>query len=159
MLMRPHRLIQCPRRLVIDTIRHLQDAGTQASERILLWLAEPAQTRLLVKDIVVPVQTASADRFYIPPVSMKEIMATLADRRLMIAAQVHSHPQEAFHSPADDRWAIVRHTGALSLVLPYFCLRTTIATFTAEAAVYELHTNNSWRQVAPHEVRSRWEMV
>jgi len=36
----------------------------------------------------------------------------------MVAAQVHSHPDEAFHSKGDDEWAIVRHEGALSIVVP-----------------------------------------
>jgi len=37
-----------------------------------------------------------------------------------LIAQVHSHPTEAYHSEADDRFAIVTAEGGLSLVVPNF---------------------------------------
>jgi hypothetical protein len=71
----------------------------------------------------------------------------LRDRDLMVAAQVHTHPHEAFHSAADDRWAIVRHVGALSLVLPDFAQKTSIDSFLNEAAVFRLSDRNEWNLV------------
>jgi len=52
---------------------------------------------------------AKALVFRIPPSSMTAMMAHLRERKLGLAAQVHSHPNRAFHSRADDAWAIVRH--------------------------------------------------
>ena len=56
-------------------------------------------------------------------------------------AQVHSHPGEAFHSPADDRWAIPRQVGALSIVLPFFAAGISEETFFEQAAVFTLSNN------------------
>jgi len=154
--MKTQRIVECPRTLVARTIAELQDAGLRQQERVLLWLAESNHQRLTIAELMVPVQYATSDRFHIPPEGMREIMSRLAERRLMIAAQVHSYPEEAFHSAADDKWAIVRHKGALSLVLPNFCERTTVWTFAADAAVYELNEKNAWVHVPPPDVTSRW---
>ena len=56
-----------------------------------------------------PQQRAAADMFHIPPDSMAALRANLRRNRVMVAAQVHWHPREAFHSLADDHWTIVRH--------------------------------------------------
>jgi hypothetical protein len=80
----------------------------------------------------------------IPPASMRTLLETLSEQELMIAAQVHSHPFEAFHSKADDAWAIVRHVDALSLVLPRLALRSSNATFLADAKLFRLTAANRW---------------
>ncbi len=36
----------------------------------------------------------------------------------MVLAQLHTHPGMAFHSLADDRLALPRQTGAISIVVP-----------------------------------------
>ena len=72
----------------------------------------------------------------------------------MIAAQVHSHPEEAFHSKADDAWAIVRHINALSLVLPRFALETNLNSFVDDTKTYQLNPNNCWIQLSSNEVKS-----
>lgn len=37
-------------------------------------------------------------------------------------ARIHSHPDEAFHSPTDDNNPAITFDGALSIVVPYFGL-------------------------------------
>ena len=73
------------------------------------WSAAP-----VIVEAYVPEQEAEVDYFHIPPSGMMALMAHLRERRLGLAAQVHSHPARAFHSLADDKWAIVRHEGAMS---------------------------------------------
>ena len=85
--------------------------------------------------------------FWISTEGMDALKKVLRKRRLMVAAQVHSHPELAFHSVADDRWAIVRHHGALSLVLPHFGLRTTRSSFFDDAKVYQLNAADAWIEV------------
>lgn len=36
----------------------------------------------------------------------------------LYVARIHSHPAEAFHSPADDANPVLTHEGALSIVVP-----------------------------------------
>lgn len=70
----------------------------------------------------------------------------------MVAAQVHSHPREAFHSKADDRWAIVRHEGALSLVVPNFAIGTMVSTFLDDTKVYRFSASAQWVEVPRPEL-------
>jgi hypothetical protein len=140
--------------LVEKTLAHLKDGGRNGSECVVLWLGVRNQEEISVQEAYRPLQIAEPDMFRIPPEGMDALKATLRLRRLMVAAQVHSHPKEAFHSFADDRWAIVRHEGALSLVLPGFALRATPTSFLDGAKVYRLSARNAWSEISESEVGS-----
>jgi len=135
-------IVEISRRLVASTVTELR-ASTD-TERVVLWLGERMADQIVVRDVFVPVQYSCADFFHIPPRGMDELLRNLRARRLMVAAQVHTHPEAAFHSWADDQWAIVRHTGALSLVVPRFCQDTTSDTFVRDALVYRLSENDQF---------------
>lgn len=38
----------------------------------------------------------------------------------LLAGQIHAHPDQAYHSKADDKLALIRLPGGLSIVVPYF---------------------------------------
>src|SRR5437870_9510780 len=107
--------IACSSAIVEETLTHLRDAGHRQCECVVLWLARRNQDLTPVQEAYRPLQTAEADMFWIPPEGMDALKMLMRQRRYMVAAQVHSHPELAFHSIADDRWAIVRHQDALSL--------------------------------------------
>ena len=148
-----------PTRVVSDTIKHLRFAGERRCECVVLWLAKKSAGRVSVVEAHLPEQTARQDVFRIPPNSMRSLMSYLGDKGLFIFSQVHSHPQEAFHSRADDTWAIVRHVGALSIVVPYFASGSSVSTFLSSSAVYELDSHNRWLKVPPSSVTSRLVIV
>lgn len=129
------------------TLRHLQEAGRQGTECVVLWLGRQESSVIRVHRVYHPAQLARADVFHIPPSSMKTLLSELNSAQLMIAAQVHSHPFEAFHSKADDCWAIVRHANALSLVVPDFALKTTPQEFMVNTKLFRLTPDNRWREV------------
>ena len=135
--------------LLIETITELQHGGPPRTEHVALWLAKRTDPQITVRELFVPEQEAAAGYFHIPRLAMGHLMVYLRERGLMIAAQLHTHPQDAFHSPADDRWAIVRHVGALSIVLPAFGLTTTPKNFRAEAKFFMLDRSNHWMEVGP----------
>lgn len=138
--------------VLIETLSYLKDAGERNSECVVLWLAEDTEDCYLVKRVYRPMQYAEKDIFRIPPSSMQDIMMTLATDNLMIAAQVHSHPYEAFHSKADDMWAIIRHKDALSLVVPDFASSTDANSFFKNTKVFKLSTRNKWEELNENEV-------
>ncbi len=115
-------LVVVPIGVVEATLSELKSAGRQASERFVLWLGRPTEGIIQIETIWVPEQESGFDFFKIPEHAMQALLVELRKLRLMVAAQVHTHPGRAFHSRADDRGAIIRHTGALSLVLPCFGL-------------------------------------
>ena len=135
-------MLRLSRDLLSSTVDVLRAA--KRVERVVLWLGRREPGGVTTQEVFVPIQETEADYFRIPPRGMAELLEALCDRRLMVAAQVHTHPREAFHSPADDQWAVVRHAGALSLVLPRFCQETTLETFVLDAKVYRLDERNEF---------------
>lgn len=153
-----NKLVIVPTQVVSTTLDELQRAGHARSERVLLWLARQSETQLQVLEAFTPIQEAEKDFFRIPREGMADLLSHLRRTRLVVAAQVHSHPELAFHSLADDYWAIVRHAGALSLVVPYFGLQSTTASFGRDTAVFELASNNRWVQVDPSYINMRYRI-
>ena len=68
-------------------------------------------------------------------------------------ARVHSHPGEAFHSATDDANPALTHTGALSIVVPYFGLG--LRHGLDACAVYRLDEGR-WRALPVGAERDRW---
>ena len=137
--------LSCSPTHLARTVDLLRRGGSPEAERVVLWLASTKPLRCSpVLEVYEPEQVTAKDFFYIPPVSMRHLMGHLRERKLKVVAQVHTHPGEAFHSEADDEWAIIRHRGALSLVLPRFAEGVTASTFLASAKAYELSSANEW---------------
>lgn len=141
--------VEVPKSLVAVTVAELSAATT--TERVVLWLGNRVADRVVVREVFVPLQHARCDFFEIPREGMDQLLTRLRARRLMVAAQVHTHPEEAFHSPADDHWAIVRHVGALSLVVPRFCQDTTAEAFREHSLVYRLSEEGEFVLVGADE--------
>jgi hypothetical protein len=72
---------------------------------------------------------------------------TLHATGLRLLAQVHSHPQEAYHSELDDACAVATKEGSLSLVVPSFAAGPPDV---ALWAIYQL-TKGKWRHVPRRE--------
>jgi len=138
-------VLEIPSALIVETVEHLRAA--RYSERVVLWLGRPHADVVTVSQVYVPIQIADAGYFRIPSDGMAALFGHMRAARLMVAAQVHTHPQEAFHSPVDDEWAIVRHEGGLSLVVPRFCQKTTAASFGIDAKVFRLDADDVFVEV------------
>lgn len=132
-----------------QSIQMLRAGGARGEERMVAWLGKDLLTGAgRVREVYEPEQLCKMDRFYIPPASMTALMGTLGRTRSKILAQLHTHPHEAFHSEADDVWAIIRHRGALSLVLPHFAQATTADNFLDQVKTYEFSADAHWRLVS-----------
>ena len=143
------------------TLRHLQEAGRRGTECVVLWFGRREDAVIRVQQVYRPIQMARANMFRIPPDSMEAVLSEISSKRLMIAAQVHSHPLKAFHSKADDALAIVCHVGALSLVVPDFALKTSSANFMEDAKLFRLtpeNRENRWIEVPNGEIE-QWLVI
>jgi hypothetical protein len=127
--------------MLARTIDILRAGGARSEERVVLWLGPVSGIRepMPVTEVYEPDQIADIDYFKLPPASLRGLMNHLRGARLKILAQVHSE--------ADNEWAIIRHVGALSLVLPEFARNTTPANFTEQAVSYRLSGKNEWVRV------------
>ncbi|MBS0505255.1 MAG: Mov34/MPN/PAD-1 family protein [Proteobacteria bacterium] len=137
--------VRCSSVVLALTIEALRRGGRIGQERVALWLA-PAAARdpVSILEVYEPEQEAEFDYFRLPPESMRSLLSHLATTRQRIVAQIHTHPGTAYHSKADAKWAIVRHLGALSLVLPRFARSTTPGNFLSEAKIYECTGDGEW---------------
>lgn len=139
-----------------ETLEMLRSSGDEIKEGIVLWLGHREDGSSQVLETYVPDHKAERDYFRIPPDSIARLLAHLRTTGQFVAAQVHSHPREAFHSLTDDTWAIVRHVGALSLVVPWFARNTEPSSFLRDVAAFELTDENRWEQIAqpalPHRI-------
>lgn len=135
--------LSIPAALVAKTIDVLQEGGKQRCETVVFWLGKGD----VADEVYRPEQSVAVDYFHLPGSSMRSLMDYLKKDRRRILAQVHSHPGQAFHSKADDKWAVIRHEGALSLVLPTFASTTTLANFYEQAATFSLSAEDKWLEV------------
>lgn len=153
------------RKLLVDgsvlrqTLAYLQASGQRGHEGVVLWLGAKTTPVAKVVQAYEPLHNSAEDFFHIPPEGMDRLLGLLGKEGWSVLAQVHTHPGEAFHSRADDKWALVRHLNALSLVLPYFARATTVANFLVQAATYRLTLDNKWVEVQPQELPSYLEVT
>lgn len=131
--------------LLERTLVILKAGRLRHEERMAAWIGKGSATgRSVVRDVYEPEQVCRKDRFHLPPESMTSLMRELGRTRSGILAQIHTHPGRAFHSRADAAWAIIRHVGALSLVLPNFAGTTTVGNFLEQVMVYEYSPSAEW---------------
>jgi hypothetical protein len=118
------RLITVNRAVVQRTLMALQEFGSHQLEGLVLWLGEIGLGKAHVVKALVPTQhPISGDEglgYFVSGETLFELNRDLASTGLRLIAQVHSHPDEAYHSDADDRYAIVTADGGFSLVVPDF---------------------------------------
>lgn len=141
-----------PATVIQTTLNHLKLAGQRGSECVVLWLGRRSGEDLVVTAAWRPEQRAGRDFFEIPRQSLELLFEHLRPTRGLVIAQVHTHPGRAFHSRADDEWAIVRHAGALSLVVPYFGRNTNSERFFRDAAIFALTPANEWESLSLDQI-------
>jgi hypothetical protein len=144
---------------VIDaTIKALRIFGKHRLEGLVLWLGSVEPGRARVLRAFVPEQRSVADEdglgYFVSGETLFALNRALAETGLRLIAQVHSHPREAYHSAADDRYAIVTANGGFSLVVPNFGRAPADP---ASWAVYRL-SQGDWRELSPQEVQNVFEI-
>lgn len=140
-------ILNCRRAHLSETLHILREGGKLNCETVVLWLGIKIDDDYRISEVYRPQQEVDVDFFRISSTSMRELMGYLRKTRTQIVAQVHSHPEKAFHSKADNQWAVVRHAGAISIVVPYFARGMNESSFAAKVATFQLSPNDKWRSV------------
>ena len=140
---------------VIDfTVHFLADVGRRGFEGMVLWGGRRmADSSVEVVHAVAPEQRAvRGDEGVMVTVDGDALFRVNADfyhRGLLLCAQVHTHPAEAYHSDTDDAFAVVTVPGGLSLVVPWYARQGIDPDTTA---VYRLSRSGEWVHVPPEDV-------
>jgi proteasome lid subunit RPN8/RPN11 len=150
------------KRATIDKmLETMREFGSNGWEVLVLWVGdiEPNTGKAHVVQAFVPKQKAISDEdgvgYFVDGETLFQLNRDLSETGLRLIAQVHSHPQKAYHSEADDRYAIVTAEGGLSLVVPNF---GSAPAHPSTWAVYRLH-GRKWREMGTKEVGILFEVI
>jgi hypothetical protein len=138
---------QVPAALLAETFKHLRLCGGGRRECQVLWTSEWAKAEVIC-GLVHPRHRAHAGGFELDSDWITEFWRELSRTGRGIRVQIHSHPQEAFHSSIDDEFPIVHSVGFLSLVIPNFGVGR--VGFDG-AFLAEIGSDGAWREVSPYD--------
>ena len=108
-----------------DTISFLRQVGSNGLEGFVIWGGQLiSETHLEFQRTYIPKQkglvTESGLLVLVDGDALFEVNREAHELHHILAAQVHTHPTEAYHSDTDDHYPLVTLKGALSIVIPDF---------------------------------------
>lgn len=138
----------------------LNYAGKKRVEAVSLFAGCEEGNTFHIKEVVIPRQLSyileQGLMYAVEGDELHRINVWLYENKLKLIAQIHSHPREAYHSPADDRFPIVDTYGGISIVVPDF------ATGKMELndwAIYRLSLNKTWEKLTSEVVKSLFQII
>lgn len=137
-----------PKWIVEATCRSLREAGARKREGFVLWGGDfRSESEFEFRSAIRPAQASmSSDDgllVYVEGEALFEVNRDLYRRGETLAAQVHSHPGEAYHSDTDDLFPMVTLLGGLSIVVPDFARQID----PEQWAIYRLVGEGLWNPI------------
>lgn len=115
-----------PSSVLAETIGWLQAAGREGNEGFVLWSGIRDGATLHIRRALWPQQapqrTTEGLLVYVPGPALQEVNKFCFEHAEIVAAQVHTHPTDAYHSETDDHYPLVTLIGSLSVVIPDFAV-------------------------------------
>lgn len=141
-----------PDNVLQQTVVGLSLARTR--EALAYWVGvgvggSDGETRAIVTTVAFPSVYSAYDHFEVVEGQMGLVTAWCAKRGLWVLGQVHTHPTDEPHSPADETWPASHRQGFFSVVIPYFAQLSTLRTLHWRA--YESDGSGSWLQIVPED--------
>ncbi len=109
-----------------------------------MFLVETADTGLL--DVVHPVHRAAGGGYEVDQGWLARFAVRQTTEPLVIRAQIHTHPGQAFHSSIDDEWPMVGTANFISIVVPRFAQGTIEPD---EIHACRLSSDGDWESLEP----------
>lgn len=144
-----------PTSIIEPTLRELRAVGEGDHEAFVVWggTVDAGGKQLTFTSAVWPQQTASRSRDGLLVVvegdALFALNKHLYQRGELLAGQVHTHPESAYHSATDDDFPLVTLVGGLSVVIPDFA-RAGLQDVD-RWAFYRLEALSEWRELDPAE--------
>lgn len=135
-------------RVLVEGYEFMRSAGRMRLEGMVLWAGKQQDRAFTVTELIVPKQkglsTPDGVCAIVEADELRRLNMFLYRNSLQLAAQVHTHPTEAYHSSTDDQYAIATTIGSFSIVVPNFAV---VNYALAKCAVYRLNAQGSWVEV------------
>lgn len=107
-----------------DTNDALRHAGRNGDELFVLWSGRQDGETFYVQSAHVPRQTAHRSRqgvcVTVDGPELDKLNRWLYQAHETLAVQIHTHPDDAYHSDTDNEFPIVTTLGGASIVVPRF---------------------------------------
>jgi hypothetical protein len=130
----------------------LKLAGQHNAEGFALWSGRREGTVFSVESTIIPKQTAYLTEtgvcVSVGAEELHRLNVWLYTQKLSLIAQLHSHPEGAYHSETDDTFPIATTIGCLSLVIPDFAR---FPFSLSRCAIYRLTAEVKWAYVPPRD--------
>ena len=149
--------IVIPEEIIFDTEKYLREYGQRHHEGMVFWLGRKHKDTAYIASCINPVQTSTAVTVDIALAESQRINRILASKKEVLIAQVHSHPNTAFHSSRDDSMPATYAIGYFSLVVPYFC-KNGMGNM-SEIVIVEYIGSGEWKKLKNNEIAKRFEIV
>ena len=154
------KTFQFPKMVLEEAYSFLQNAGKERFEAVALFAGQVDGKIAVVKEAILPKQKSyklsSGLMYSVEGEELHRINVWLYKNKLKLLAQIHSHPQEAYHSETDDAFPIVSTEGGLSIVVPNFA-RSKMDYLTW--AYYRLKSHMVWTEVSNEEFNSLIQVI
>lgn len=138
----------------------LNYAGRNGVEAVSLFAGYEEGNTFLVKEVIIPKQLSyilvQGLMYAVEGEELHRINVWLYENKMKLIAQIHSHPNEAYHSAADDRFPIVDTYGGVSIVVPNFA---TGMISLNDWAIYRLSLDKTWDELTNKQVNSLFQII
>lgn len=132
-----------PNILLEETFGYLRDCGCGRRECQSLWLSSWEVPETITR-VVHPKHRAHAGGYVVDDAWLNMFWMELGALNMGVRVQIHTHPNEAFHSMSDDAFPIIHRVGFLSLVIPNFAIGPVGFN---DAYLTEIQGDGSWKEV------------
>ena len=124
MTLRGVRRFRIEARAIRETEEAIRSAGQDGYELFVVWSGTRDIDTFTVAKVHVPEQTSyklgPGLCVRIDGSELHQLNVWLYEAQQVIGVQVHSHPEDAYHSYTDDTYPVATLEGSLSIVLPTF---------------------------------------
>lgn len=148
--------LRVPAHVLSEGYTFMRSAGKMKLEGMVLWAGKQHDHVFHVTQLIIPKQrglrTPDGVCAIIDGDELARLNKYLYRNSLELVAQVHTHPEEAYHSETDDRYAIATTIGCFSIVAPNFAVRDFPL---SECAIYRLNSNGQWIEVDELQLPNR----
>lgn len=151
--------IRIPTALVDRTDSDILTLGRGRVEAMILWSGRMEGGMGFVTTVHAPAQKAlempDGLCVFVEGPELDRLNRWLYAQEETLLAQIHSHPQRAYHSDTDDRFPIATSEGSLSIVVPFF---GSTGLRGPGVVAYQLQ-KGQWRQSPGHPIGSLIEVI
>lgn len=139
--------------IIIETYSFLRRAGVEGFEAVALFAGKIENQNAHITEVIFPEQKSykleSGLMYAVDGEELHRINVWLYKKKLKLLGQIHSHPQDAYHSDADDAFPIMSTQGGLSIVVPDFAKHPLNP---LEWAYYRLSKSGDWLELTESEI-------